>query len=103
MKSKILIIGMVMVLATSCKKSFLDLQPYNAFPLSAATSNEGNLYTAINGVYSNLRSTDLFGRMVGIKGDLMGDNTWVKLSNSGRFLEFNDYNITVANGNAAAL
>lgn len=100
---KIIFACLTIMAGTSCSKSFSDLAPYNALPLSVATSSEANLYTAVNGMYSGLRSTDLFGRMIGIKGDLMADNTWIKVANSGRFLDFNDYNITLTNTNAQAL
>ncbi len=93
----ILAAGPLIIAASSCKKSFLDLTPYNALPLPVATSSEGNLYTAINGMYAGLRNTDLYGRMLPVKGDLMGDNTYVRAANSGRFLDFNDYNITGPN------
>ncbi len=104
MKIKIILaIGFIMIATSSCKKSFIDLQPYNALPLPVATGSEANLYNAVNGLYSGLRSSNYYGRMLPVRGDLMADNTWIKLANSGRFLDFNDYNITVTNTNAQAL
>ena len=100
---KIIFACLIILAGSSCKKSFTDLAPYNALPLPVATSSEANLYTAVNGMYSGLRSTSLFGRLVPLRGDLMADNTWIKLANSGRFLDFNDYNMTVTNTNAQAL
>ena len=104
MKSiKIILAGLLFIASSSCKKSFLDLAPYNALPLPVATSSEGNLYTAVNGLYAGLRNTDLYGRMLPVKGDLMADNTYVRAANSGRFLDFNDYNITVTSASAGAV
>lgn len=102
MKSSITIIaGLILLISiSSCKKDFTDLKPYNALPLDDALSNEAGLNTAVNGMYSGLRSTNLYGRTATLKGDLMGDNVYVKAANSGRYLDFNDYNINVANANA---
>jgi starch-binding outer membrane protein, SusD/RagB family len=99
---KISFITMLVILTVfcSCKKSFTDLKPYNALPLPDALSSEAGLNTAVNGMYASLRSANLYGRTLPIKGDLMGDNVYVKAANSGRYLDFNDYNIVVANANA---
>jgi hypothetical protein len=95
------IIGLLMgMIFSSCKKEFMDLKPYNALPLADAYSNEANLSTALNGLYASLRSANLYGRTLPIKGDVMADNVFIKPSNSGRYLDFNDYNIIVSNGNA---
>jgi hypothetical protein len=97
----IIVAGLLLVTAlSSCKKNFSDLKPYNALPLPDALNNEAGLNTAVNGMYSGLRSTNLFGRTTTLKGDLMGDNVYVKPANSGRYLDFNDYNIVTANANA---
>src|SRR5437762_4124431 len=102
MKSmKISIAAAVALLAfSSCKKSFLDIKPYDALPLPDALNSEAGLNTAVNGVYSGLRSTNLYGRTITLKGDLMADNVYIKPANSGRYLDFNDYNIIVSNTNA---
>src|SRR3954447_21389797 len=78
---------------SSCKKDFLDLKPYNALPLGDAIKVEADLNTAINGMYSSLRDIRVYGRTLPVKGDLMGDNTYVRAANSGRYLDLNDYNI----------
>jgi len=85
---------------SSCSKSFTDLKPYNALPLADALNSEANLNTAVNGMYAGMRSVNLYGRTLPVKGDLMADNTYIKAANSGRYLDFNDYNITVGNTNA---
>ena len=89
-------IGALMITAfSSCKKDFFDLKPYNALPLETALTTEADLYTAMNGVYASMRSVNLYGRTLPIKGDLMADNTFIKPSNSGRYLDFNQYNINI--------
>src|SRR5258706_5326194 len=93
----VLLTGMVL---SSCSKGFTDLKPYNALPLADALNSEANLNTAVNGMYAGMRSTNLYGRTLPVKGDLMGDNDYIKAANSGRYLDFNDYNITVGNANA---
>jgi len=105
MKStNIIIAGLALMVAfSSCKRDFTDLKPYNALPLPDALSNEAGLNVAVNGMYSGLRSINLYGRTATLKGDLMGDNVYVKPANSGRYLDFNDYNINVANGNALSV
>jgi hypothetical protein len=87
------------VVFSSCKKSFTDLKPYNALPLPDALNSEAGLNTAINGMYAGLRSVNLYGRTLPIKGDLMADNVYIKAGNSGRYLDFNDYNILVGSAN----
>ncbi len=84
---------------SSCKKSFTDLKPYNALPLPDALNSEAGLNTAINGMYAGMRSVNLYGRTLPLKGDLMADNVYVKVGNSGRYLDFNDYNILVGSAN----
>src|SRR4051794_10403172 len=82
---------------TSCKKNFLDLSPYNSVPLTDAIKTESDLNAAANGMYNSLRSTNLYGRTLIVKGDLMGDDVYLKTGNSGRYLWARDYNATAAN------
>lgn len=96
--------GLLMLTAfSSCKKDFTDLKPYTAQPLPDALNSEAGLNTAVNGMYASLRSANLYGRTLPIKGDLMGDNVYIKAANSGRYLDFNDYNITTGNANAQGI
>jgi hypothetical protein len=90
----------LLTLFSSCKKEFLNLTPYNALPIGQAVNSEANMYTAVNGMYASMRSANLYGRTLPIKGDLMADNTFIKPSNSGRYLDFNQYDITTGNANA---
>jgi len=85
----------------SCSKNYLTRTPYNGLPLSTAIQSESDLLVATTGMYSQLRNTDLFGRTLPIKGDLMADNIFVTTANSGRYISMNNY--AFANTDAYAL
>jgi hypothetical protein len=98
----ILIILAVVVIgffATSCKKQFLDKFPPTALPPDQALATESDLQAALRGAYAGLRSTDYLVRTVPLIGDLIPDDAYVSLSNSGRYIVFNQYTWTVADGN----
>src|SRR5579859_1490549 len=87
----------------SCSKSYLNRTPYNAQPFSAAIKTESDLQTADAGMYSALRNTDLYGRTLPVKGDLMGDNIFVTTANSGRYISLNNYAFANNDAYAAAI
>lgn len=87
----------VATVATSCKKSFYSLLPYGGSP-AGTISSDADLNVLANGMYASLRNVDLYGRTLPVKGDLAADNVYLKPNNSGRYLEFRDFNETVANG-----
>ncbi|GAC1604733.1 MAG: RagB/SusD family nutrient uptake outer membrane protein [Chitinophagaceae bacterium] len=89
------------ILLGSCSKSFTDKKPYNASVVSDAILNEADMNTSINGLYSSLRATDFYGRTYAVKGDLMADNCFLSSQNSGRYTQFNLYNIVVTDGYAS--
>jgi starch-binding outer membrane protein, SusD/RagB family len=76
MKYKIQLAGfaLIMLIFSSCTKSFLDQKPYNSVPADGALKNDADMNAAMNGVYASLRSVDLYGLTLFIKGDLMSDN-----------------------------
>jgi hypothetical protein len=80
----------VLVFTASCKKKFLDLEPYNQIPINQAINTEADLQGALNGAYSTLRSANLHGRTIPLVGDLMADNVYIATVNSNRYIgEFN--------------
>jgi hypothetical protein len=86
----ILVLVSVMIMTASCKKSFLDLLPYNQIAIDAAINSEADLQAALNGVYSSFRSANLHGRTLPLIGDLMADNVYIATVNSNRYIsEFN--------------
>lgn len=87
----------------SCKKSFFDLQPYDALPVNSAITNDADLNVAVNGMYASLRSVNLYGRTLPVKGDLAADNVYLRTGNSGRYPTFRDFNQTAANTEARSV
>ncbi len=102
MKYKIQLAGfaLMMLIFSSCTKSFLDQKPYNSVPADGALKNDADMNAAMNGVYASLRSVDLYGLTLFIKGDLMSDNCFLTSANSGRYLSFNQYNMINTDGYA---
>ena len=96
--NKIIISIAAILIFTGCKKEFFNQEPYNSLPLNEAIKSEADLNTAANGMYSSLRSVNLYGRTLIVKGDLMADDVYLKPTNSGRYLWARDYNQTAANG-----
>ncbi len=87
----------------SCKKSFLDREPYASLPTSESIKTVDDMEIAVNGAYSNLRSTNLYGRTVPLFADLLADNVYISAVNSNRYLDFFQVNYTVNNGNAQGI
>lgn len=96
----VLIAGLVF---SSCKKSFLDREPYSGLPTDESIKTLDDLETALNGAYANLRSPNLYGRTIPLYGDLFADNVYISSINSNRYLDFFLVNITVSNGNAEGI
>ncbi|MFT3825612.1 MAG: RagB/SusD family nutrient uptake outer membrane protein [Chitinophagaceae bacterium] len=84
----------------SCSKSYLDKTPYTATALNSAITGESDMLVALTGTYSQLRSYYLFGTANAMKGDIMGDNTYVTTSNSGRYTSMNNFSFTTADSYA---
>jgi hypothetical protein len=91
------------IIMFGCSKQFLDAKPYGSVVLSQAINSEDDMNTAVNGLYSSLRATDLYGRTFAVKGDLMADNMFLSNQNSGRYLSFNNYNFTKTDSYASAV
>ena len=79
------------VLLPSCKKSFLNELPSNAVTITDAIKTQNDLADATNGMYNLMKAYTLFGRDAPVLGDLLADNTYVNVSNSGRYLTENNY------------
>jgi len=83
---------------SSCQQSFLELKPYDSLPVQDAITNENDMGSAVNGMYSGLRSSFLYGRTVPFISDLMADNVYISSSNSGRYIVQNTYTVNAQNG-----
>ncbi|OKS87217.1 RagB/SusD family nutrient uptake outer membrane protein [Mucilaginibacter polytrichastri] len=76
---------------TACKKSFLDEQPSTSVTVTESIKTTNDLADAVNGMYNVMKATTLFGRDIPVLGDLLADNTYVNVTNSGRYLLENNY------------
>jgi len=90
-------------MVNSCKKSFLDLKPYDSVPSDVAITNASDMEAAMQGVYGNLTSANLYGRTIPLFGDLVADNVYISSINSNRYLDFFQINYTITNGNAQGI
>ncbi len=84
-----------------CKKSFLEQTPNDSLTPEQALKDESGLTNAVNGAYSALRAVNVFGRNFVITGDLMADNTYVEVKNSGRYLIQYSYTMSSSDGIAS--
>lgn len=81
-----------------CDQNFLDLKPYDSVPFSDAIKTESDMSIAVNGMYSGLRSANLYGRTIPFIYDLMADNVYISATNSGRYLPQSNYSVNAQNG-----
>lgn len=91
----------VTCLSFACKKSFLDLEPYDQVPSNEAITDETEMQTALNGVYYSLHTdhradfdneqSNLFDRTLPLVGDLMADNVAIVIDNSNRYTDVFNY------------
>lgn len=92
-------VGLFVLLASlavsGCKKSFLEQTPADSLTPDQALSTVNRLKNALNGAYSDLRSVSLYGRDLPVMGDLMADNSYVEIQNSGRYLTQYQYSVSV--------
>ncbi|MBS0031059.1 RagB/SusD family nutrient uptake outer membrane protein [Chitinophaga sp. 22321] len=84
-----------MMLLGSCGKKFLDTTPYVSVPTESAFETVSDIENAVNGSYAGLTETDYYGRSLPVIGDLMGDNTYISVNNSGRYTAQQNYSVTV--------
>ncbi|HWC53160.1 MAG TPA: RagB/SusD family nutrient uptake outer membrane protein [Chitinophagaceae bacterium] len=101
---KIFVLSIIVAtVTTSCKKSFYDLVPYDGSPANGNIASDADLNVLANGMYAGLRSVNLYGRTLPVKGDLAADNVYLKNGNSGRYLPFRDFNETTADASAGGV
>lgn len=93
----------VAFMISSCKKDFLNREPYGALPTNESITNVADMRTALNGIYATLRSPNLYGRTIPLFADLLADNVYISTTNSNRYLDFFQVNYTVNNTNAAGI
>jgi hypothetical protein len=104
MKNKILslflavgLIGMV-----SCGEDFLDLDPNQSIALDEAIQSVDDYKAAIFGAYSQLQSSDYYGRYFVLVADVMSDDV-KQNAQANRAREFSDYQQTALDGIAGGM
>jgi starch-binding outer membrane protein, SusD/RagB family len=96
--STILIIGL-----GACQDDFYDRKPYNALSVNDAIKNEADLVTAANGMYSGMRTANLFLRGIPFMGDILADNVYLSASNSNRYVAQYNYSYILTNGDTGGI
>ncbi len=102
MKMRSIALSLLIVISIiSCKKSFLDLKPYDQVPIEAAITDETEMATALNGAYYSLHTdhrndvnndqSNLFDRTLPLIGDLLADNVAIVIDNSNRYTDVFNY------------
>lgn len=99
----LILLSVSALLLESCSKEFITKYPNDKIASDLALSDVPSMQTALNGVYAKLRTTSLFGRNIPIIGDLMADNSFVEVNNSGRYKDQFDYTITNSNSEFAGI
>ena len=101
--AKILLVVMVLTTFSSCKKSFLELDPPANLTPEQALRTEADLLVALRGAYAGLRSTAMYGRSLMVIGDMMADNTYQSVLNTNRYTLFNNYTYNLTDGDVSGL
>ena len=99
----IVMVALLAVSLTSCKKDFLELNPPTSLVPAQALGTEADLLVALRGAYAGLRGVDFFGRTVPILGDLMADNSYQHSLNTNRYTVYNNYTYNTTDGNVLGL
>ncbi|MFL9485257.1 RagB/SusD family nutrient uptake outer membrane protein [Chitinophagaceae bacterium LWZ2-11] len=89
---------LIILFAAACSKSFTEKNPYDSVPTSTALSSEADVAAALNGAYANMVNSNLYGRSIEVVGDVMADNVYVNVKNSGRYLPQYNYSVVSNDG-----
>lgn len=104
---KMLLVIVLLVTASSCKKTFIELNSPTSLTPAQALGTEADLQVALRGAYAGLRGVDFYGRSMPIWGDIMADNAYQSALNTNRYTFYNDYSdtkgATAADGNVSGL
>lgn len=83
---------------TSCQEDFMEYVPSDASEVENAITNEGQLQTAVYGIYDALQSPYAYGNYYITAQEILTDNGFVLFDNSNRFTDFNRYTHAQATG-----
>ena len=81
---KMLLVIVLLVTASSCKKTFIELNSPTSLTPEQALGTEADLQVALRGAYAGLRGVDFYGRSMPIWGDIMADNAYQSALNTNR-------------------
>ncbi len=89
----------VIMLGSSCKKSFLEQSDPNAISVSADFQSPNDILLAVNGIYQSLRSSNNIGEDSGLWTDERSDDTGRNdnQSNAGEPFQFNNFSLIPSN------
>ncbi len=96
---KTVCLALMLVMASSCKKSFLEQNNPNAIALSANFRSPNDVLLAVNGIYQSLRSSNNIGENSGLWTDERSDDTGRNdnQSNAGEPFQFNNFSLIPSN------
>lgn len=80
-----------LLIFASCENEFLNQEPNDSVDISKSITNENQLLIAMNGVYDAMQSSRSFGNNIITSQALLGDNGFVTLKNSNRWVDYNQY------------
>lgn len=92
---------LLLVIFSSCKKSFIELNDPNAITIENSFKTENDVLLYLNGAYQTLRSGDNIGENSGLYTDERSDDTGRNdaQSNAGIPFQFNDFSLLPSNSN----
>ncbi|MBV7441861.1 RagB/SusD family nutrient uptake outer membrane protein [Weeksellaceae bacterium TAE3-ERU29] len=77
-----IIVGGLVLNASSCSEDWLNLEPTNAIPIDKAFSTQGTFEAAVVGIYNRLQSANGFGNLSIEAADLRGEDMILKQRNN---------------------
>lgn len=86
--------------SSSCKKTFLDIEPEQSVSIGDAIISVPTMRTAVTGVYSLMQHSDYYGRTLVVLPDLMSDNLYQSVIAGARYTNFDKYAQAVGDGDA---
>jgi hypothetical protein len=102
MKKKLIAItclAALMVVSSSCKKSFLEQSDPNAVGVAASYQSPNDVLLAVNGIYQSLRTGNNIGEGSDLWTDQRSDDTGTNdnQSNAGEPFQFNNFSLLASN------
>lgn len=83
----------VLLYVNACTNDFLNIDPEQSVSEERAVEDINTLQTALNGVYSQLQDDYYYGRTALVIPDLMADNLYLSLRNTGRYLSHHNFQV----------